>query len=295
MSALKCYPSSFASADRCFKKDKQFILDVINDGYPVFKYASKKNRNDKEIVLAAVKQWGLSLRNVSEELRNDKEVVLTAVKQDGRALKYASNELKNDKEVVLAAVKQVGWTLKYASEELKNDEDVVFAAVKQNKYALRYIGSNIDKNVILDSIRRYSRKATDDLLINEESAEDFKDVEELDAMLNFIYDNVLNDINNHEDSESQNLSLVLSDDLNADIEKIDSMIESLTSLKGMLEEKRNAQIKICELDTAINDTLRLYNNSVMAFMSMEDVEKIVSNSSKDKHEKNGKQYTLENL
>ena len=264
MSALKCYPSSFASADRCFKKDKQFILDVINDGYPVFKYASKKNRNDKEIVLAAVKQWGLSLRNVSEELRNDKEVVLTAVKQDGRALKYASNELKNDKEVVLAAVKQVGWTLKYASEELKNDEDVVFVAVKQNKYALRYIGSNIDKNVILDSIRRYSRKATDDLLINEES-------------------------------ESQDLSLVLSDDLNADIEKIDSMIESLTSLKGMLEEKRNAQIKICELDTAINDTLRLYNNSVMAFMSMEDVEKIVSNSSKDKHEKNGKQYTLENL
>ena len=73
------------------------------------------------------------------------------------------------------------------------------------------------------------------------------------------------------------------------------MINSLTSLKEMLEEKRKTQLKTYELDTAINDNLRLYNSSAMVLMPMEEADKLVLNSSKDKHEKNGKQYKLENL
>ena len=94
---------------------------------------------------------------------------------------------------------------------------------------------------------------------------------------------------------SQEVPIVLSDDINANIEKIDSMIDSLTSLKEILEEKRKAQLETYELDTAINNAIKVYNSSAMALMTMEETDKLALNSFRDKHEENGKQYKLENL
>ena len=62
------------------------------------------------------------------------------------------------------------------------------------------------------------------------------------------------------------------------------MIDSLTSLKEILEEKRKAQLETYELDTAINNAIKVYNSSAMALMTMEEIDKLALNSSKDKHE-----------
>ena len=81
-----------------------------------------------------------------------------------------------------------------------------------------------------------------------------------------------------------------------DIEKIEGMITSLTSLKKLLEEKRKLQIKICELDKSADTLLlSLQNNYGVAIMSIEEADKIILNKFSQRKEENGKQYTLGNL
>ena len=197
---------------------------------------------------------------------------------------YASDELKNNKAFMLDVVKIDGNMLCNASESLKNDKEVVIEAVKNDERAIQFVGYSINIDDILDEIHQFSHKKFKEELSNEAFGKD------LDSMKQNYNEEIISSI------DSQEGLFDLSDDLKIDIEKIEGMITSLTSLKKLLEEKRNLQIKICELDKSIDSLfLSLQNNYGVAIMSIEEADKIILNKFSQRKEENGKQYTLGNL
>ena len=71
------------SAPEEFKKDTNFVLEVVKSDGRALQFASEEFKKDKEIVLAAVKSYGAALRFASEELKKDQDV-LEATMRKGR-------------------------------------------------------------------------------------------------------------------------------------------------------------------------------------------------------------------
>ena len=59
----------YASPD--LKKDKEFVLELINETPWVIQYADDTLKNDKQVALAAVKSNGQTLIYVGKNLKND--------------------------------------------------------------------------------------------------------------------------------------------------------------------------------------------------------------------------------
>jgi len=170
------------------KRDKEFMLQVVQKDPSAFGYACKALRNDRdfkeraqkrqevteecvcerkesvpmdftdlEMVLGAVRQIGFSLKHATD-FKNVEQVVLEALSQNGASLQFASTEMKNNRQVVLHAVRH-GRSLLYASENLKRDRDVVLEAVKYHGLSLKDASKDLklDRELVMTAIRQDAR------------------------------------------------------------------------------------------------------------------------------------------
>lgn len=216
------------------KNDKEVILTAVDNSNSAFVYTGHTLQNDKEFILEILKSssfTGYFLRYVNAELRNNKEFMLDAIKIYPYNVYYASDELKNNKAFMLDVVKIDGNMLCNASEKFKNDKEVVVEAVKNDERAIHFVGYSINIDDILDEIHQFSHEKFNEELSNEAFGKD------LDSMKQNYNEEIISSI------DSQEGSFDLSDDLKFDIEKIEGMITSLTSLKKLLEKKEIYRLK----------------------------------------------------
>jgi uncharacterized protein (UPF0262 family) len=83
----------FREAGEDIKKDKEFVLRIIDNMPDILEYVSDDLKKDKAVVIKAVKQNGMLLEWASDDLQNDKDVVTEAIKQNPLAKIFASNEI----------------------------------------------------------------------------------------------------------------------------------------------------------------------------------------------------------
>ena len=85
---IKKYSYGLQHASTQLKKDREFVLKVIQQQADEFRFASRSICNDKELIFAALKQflgiWGYT----SFELKTDKKFVLEMVQRNGLAIPF---------------------------------------------------------------------------------------------------------------------------------------------------------------------------------------------------------------
>ncbi len=107
---------------------KRDALELFEDGFSL-RFASEEMRKDRDIVLEAVQNNGLDLEFASDELKRDKSIVLEAVEQNGWAFKYAAGVLKTDRDIILKAATDNGWIYDHIPKEMLIDDSGILSAV----------------------------------------------------------------------------------------------------------------------------------------------------------------------
>ena len=137
--------------DKSLMADKDIALALINvedtpllrAGSSTLYYLSEELKDDKEVVIKNVQKDGISLVFASERLKNDRDVVAEAIKENPESIKYGGPDIINNKEIFLEILKKDGWLIRYASPDLKNDKEVILAALKKSEFALDHASSEI--------------------------------------------------------------------------------------------------------------------------------------------------------
>jgi len=149
---------TFCQADKELRKDKEFALVALNgrkDSRNVFSCMDRSLQNDREVILASIRKNPSTLRTVSRNFKKDREIVLEAVKREGFALSYADATLQKDRELVLVALKQSGYALEYVDATLKKDREIALTALRTNGGALRYATAEqkADREMVLTAVQ----------------------------------------------------------------------------------------------------------------------------------------------
>ena len=168
----------FQFVNECFKRNKDFIMKIMEVNcyiYPyisedlkkdkdiytgkecqLFQYFPTELKNDRDLVSIAISQNGMALQFASTDLQNDKDMVSFAISQNGMALKFASSDIQNQRDMVSFAISQNGMALQFASTDLQNDRDMVSFAISQNGMALQFASSIIqdDDDFVLSHIKK---------------------------------------------------------------------------------------------------------------------------------------------
>lgn len=184
--AVRSSGNAFQFANDSFKKDKDFILKMLDEveyqkGHKVFKYIDSPLKKEKEFILKAIKLRFDVFRVIDEDLKNDrkfvyeaikvngyifefvfhrfakdKEIVLEAIKERGSLFRYADDSLQKEKEFVLQAIKSSSSAFEHADESLKGDRGFVLKAVQLNGYALQYVDVEFrkDREIVLAAVKQ---------------------------------------------------------------------------------------------------------------------------------------------
>ncbi|MBQ9011460.1 MAG: DUF4116 domain-containing protein [Bacilli bacterium] len=123
--------------------DKELFLTVANSkkNTGCLPFVSPTLKKDREFILKLLEVNGIDLKNVSEELAGDKEIVLAAVGSYGKALKYASEDLRGDDDVILRAIS--------SSESIADRLKILkFAIISREKFL--YLSNLITDNKLED-------------------------------------------------------------------------------------------------------------------------------------------------
>ncbi len=89
-------PKSLQTLEAEFKKDKDVVTAALRQNPDVFLYADESLKKDRGFVMF---------------LLQDKAFVLTLVKTGGASHAHADLKLSKDKDVVLAAIRQTDWLM----------------------------------------------------------------------------------------------------------------------------------------------------------------------------------------
>ena len=143
-------------ASRTLARNKELILEAVQQDGMALHFAHEEVRSDKEVVTKAVEKNGFALQFASETSQGDKEIVMQAVRQNGRALQFASGTLRGEKEIVKVAIRTDGNLLSLASEALRGDKEVVVEAVRKNGHALQFASQTLrgDKEVVMEAVQQ---------------------------------------------------------------------------------------------------------------------------------------------
>ena len=168
----------FQFVNECLKRNKDFIMKIMEVNYYIYPYISedlKKDKdiytgkecqlfeyfptdlkNDRDIVSIAISQNGMALQFASTDLQNDRDIVSFAISQNGMALQFASTDLQNDRDMVLIAISQNRMALQFASTDIQNDRDMVSIAISKNGMALQFASSIIkdDDDFVLSHVKK---------------------------------------------------------------------------------------------------------------------------------------------
>ena len=141
--------------DDIFKKDKEVVFEAIKQDEGAFQFAHKDLKKNKDFILEVLNFRGDVLRYIDNSLKKDKEVALLAFEDlVGYQLKYLDKALKNDFEVVYAAVSTHGSALEFASDKLKKNKDIALRAIRNDPKAIKYVDAKLieDRKFILEAI-----------------------------------------------------------------------------------------------------------------------------------------------
>mmetsp|Transcript_120438 Transcript_120438/g.292267 ORF Transcript_120438/g.292267 Transcript_120438/m.292267 type:complete len:639 (+) Transcript_120438:71-1987(+) len=136
--------------------DRDIVLAAVTSDGSLFALASEELRDDRDVALAAIWTGGLALAHASEGLQGDRHLALTAVWRDGRALAHVAPGLRLDRELCLTAVQSHGLSLEYASAKLQRDREVVITAVQSRGTALQFANPRWqrDREVCLAAVKQ---------------------------------------------------------------------------------------------------------------------------------------------
>ena len=185
--AIKVSPLIIQSIGKKLRKDKEFLLSIINKKTcmsGIFKIVSKELLDDTEFVLECSKygniayymshrlkdnedvllsilnKQNLSYCYASERLRNNASFMLKIIEREKIALEYVSDKLLCDKQFVIKVIDITKGKTTYKYEQLfLDDEDVMLKRLEYNKTALANASNRLknDKNFILKSIKIYDK------------------------------------------------------------------------------------------------------------------------------------------
>lgn len=162
---VKGYEWSFLFAHESLKKDRSFVLEAVKHNFMVLEFVDECFQKDRDIILAS--KWDdefldvfrdSSFKFVSNSLKRDRELVSEVIMHDNVSpsrFKFIDVSLRSDKKIVFQAVKHNGYTLKYASYLLKSDEKIVLEAIKNNPIALKFISKSVklDRKFVLQAVK----------------------------------------------------------------------------------------------------------------------------------------------
>ncbi|KTD33457.1 hypothetical protein Lmor_2008 [Legionella moravica] len=114
--------------------------EAISKHIWALEFVADELKKDKDFIISVVQLNGFALQFADIELKNNSEVVLAAVGNNGEALQFAGEDPKNDYQVVLAAVSQNGEALRYANKAFKNNREILLAAMKSNPNSISDVG-----------------------------------------------------------------------------------------------------------------------------------------------------------
>lgn len=158
------------------KKDKAFILKLIEINENILEYVDEKLKDDDEIIIKAIGINGFMIKFSSERIKNDKNFCFTAIKKQAEAYEFISPAMREDNDLLMAAINQRGellihnsqiktnkellikafsnvfpnkskYLLNCTSRKLKNDKDVALAAIKCHYENIEEISPKLKKEI----------------------------------------------------------------------------------------------------------------------------------------------------
>lgn len=142
-----------------FKNDKEFVKKSLKTLYASFQYASNSLKKDREFVLSLLDDKSIVnnvLNNCNYSLMDDEEIIIKATEKSGTpCLIKASYRLKGERDFILKLVKVNGLSLRFVSKkEIFNDKEIGIEAIKNNPESIKYLSDQLlsDKNFILETM-----------------------------------------------------------------------------------------------------------------------------------------------
>lgn len=134
--AMTLYPYIYPHLDPKLRNNKTITSMAVEYNPSDFEYASKKLKKDKKYVIELLEKYknvqGITLicKFMDDELKKDKEITLVAIQTAFHSLEYFDESVKKDKEVAIAAVNIHGKAINYLDESFKKSKCIVLIALK---------------------------------------------------------------------------------------------------------------------------------------------------------------------
>lgn len=141
------YLIKYASAE--LRKDPSIVFTAMENapGF-AFAYADDSLRRDKEFVLQVMEVCGEALAYVDKALQADEEVVLAAVKQNAQALGHAADMLLQDPDFAKKAVQMNGLAIINLLPQFQT-LDICKLALQQNPKVYRFLKTDERKSLAM--------------------------------------------------------------------------------------------------------------------------------------------------
>jgi len=143
---------SFNYIDEDLKQDRNFITTLLDKNIYIFSYLDKKFLSDKSFVLPYIEIMPSLLDFVDITLLEDNKFITYVLLEYGYGLKYATKEQQSDKEIVLKAMAYDDWQIEYISKSLMKDKKLIIQLHIENSSTFYYADESLkkDKEFILE-------------------------------------------------------------------------------------------------------------------------------------------------
>lgn len=119
-------PTMFHRVSEDLKNDKDFILELLNDGCNIFKSIGDELIKDRDVTNQALLVTPLNYKYIDESLRLDKDLLLENIKKYGETFGLANKEFRNNKEIALFAIDYCKDVFIHIDDEiLLNNDDLI--------------------------------------------------------------------------------------------------------------------------------------------------------------------------
>lgn len=128
------------------KKDKEFILNLIQVNPYVFAYLDNELNNDRDLVLTALNLGADILQHAGPVARKDKNIILTSIKKNPNTIAFADKSLLSSKNFILQAIKINPFVFQHLDNKWTSNKEMVKAAISQKTELFAYIDPKLKKN-----------------------------------------------------------------------------------------------------------------------------------------------------
>lgn len=157
---MKKSGSKFENLDKNYKKDKMFIMDVLDTGTSVtedfFTNIDETLLNNESFMMSLIEKNGNAILAAPNSIKKDENVILKVIEGaeagkyqlDGKFIKLLMPNLKDDKSVVIRVIRctkesEVKIAAIYLDKNMKRDIDIALELAKKDGYTLNEIGNEL--------------------------------------------------------------------------------------------------------------------------------------------------------